>query len=253
MAHDSLGDRMKAHESAWRPTLPPRTPVIIRVDGRAFHSYTRGLERPFSEPLIAAMNKVALALCADLQGARLAYVQSDEISVLLHSYETFSSQPWFGNEIQKMASVAAGIASATMTAASVEVFRHVKPAVFDARAFALPEHEVTNYFLWRQNDAARNSVQMLARSLFSHSRCNGLNQAQLNELCFTEGCRNWNDLPTSHRRGRCALRVRRALMHWRWEIDNEIPIWKGDGRDYVDRLLLTQPTETTSEAAQWQG
>ncbi|HWA29149.1 MAG TPA: tRNA(His) guanylyltransferase Thg1 family protein [Lacunisphaera sp.] len=240
---DSLGDRMKAHESAFRACLPPRTPVIIRVDGRAFHTYTLGLERPFSEPLIEAMNRVAVELCGQIQGARLAYVQSDEVSVLIHSYETYASQPWFGNEIQKMVSVAAGIASSTMTRASVDVFGQMRVATFDARVFALPEHEVTNYFLWRQNDASRNSVQMLARSMFSHRRCHGLNQAQLNELCFTEGGKNWNDLPTRHRRGRCIARERRDLMHWQWVVDNEIPIWKGEGREYIERLLKVREGE----------
>lgn len=246
MIFDALGNRMKGYEQASRCVLPLRMPVVIRVDGKCFHSYTRGLARPFDKNLVRVMNSAALELCLELQGARLAYVQSDEISVLLHNYSRLETSAWFDNQIQKMVSVAASVAAARVTVDSFALFDgDYKMAHFDARAFVLPEAEVTNYFLWRQNDASRNSIQMLAQSLYSHRELHGKSQADLHEMCFRKG-RNWNDLPTSLRRGRCAVRVERDGRSW-WEIDNEIPIWKADGRDYIGRLLATQPEAEAAE------
>jgi tRNA(His) 5'-end guanylyltransferase len=242
---DALGDRMKGYEDAFRLSFPLRLPVILRVDGRAFHSYTSGLERPFDARFCAAMDAVAQGLCEQIQGAVLAYVQSDEISILLHNYRRLQSQSWFANNVQKMVSVAAGIASTTMTTISPTVFGGIKGAVFDARAFLVPEAEVTNYFLWRQNDATRNSIQMLARSLASHKECHDLGQKELQELCFQRG-HNWDDLPTYQKRGRCAIRetfLLDGVPRHRWVIDRDIPIFKGESRDYVERLLAldTEP------------
>lgn len=119
MGSDSLGDRMNGYEQASRAALPARLPVIVRLDGKAFHTWTRGLERPFCAPFIDAMNGAARVLCSEMQGAALAYVQSDEISVLLHNYRRLTSSAWFDNEIQKIVSVSASIAAATVTAASL--------------------------------------------------------------------------------------------------------------------------------------
>lgn len=237
MTNDSLGDRMKGYECAFRHVLPMRMPVIIRVDGKSFHRWTKGMEKPFDEKLTDAMDLVAKALCEQIQGAQMAYLQSDEISVLVVHYQRLNSDAWFDNQIQKIASVSAGIASSVMTQA-------IKPAVFDARAFVLPEAEVTNYFLWRQQDATRNSVQMLARSLASHSECNGLNCSQLQELCFQRG-KNWNDVATRYKRGRCVVRVPDGILPGRthWAVDNEIPIWKHEGREYVEQRLRVADAE----------
>src|SRR5260221_6245475 len=160
---DSLGDRMKGYEAAFRYVLSRRMPVIIRVDGKCFHGLTRHLRRPFCKEFSDAMIVVATELCNEIQGAVLAYTQSDEISILLHYYKTFDSEPWFDNQLQKMVSVSAGIASSQLTRLE-HTFKPAsyKPIVFDARAFCLPEADVCNYFLWRQNDASRNSVQMFA-------------------------------------------------------------------------------------------
>lgn len=238
---DSLGDRMKTYERASRYVLPPRMPVIVRVDGKAFHTWTRGMERPFDTKLMTWMDRTAIALCEELQGARIAYVQSDEISVLLVNYSTHESQAWFDNALQKMVSVAASVATAAMakTISELPWDKRPSPPHFDARAFVLPREEVTNYFLWRQNDASRNSVQMLARSLASHKECDGLGQKELQELCHARG-QNWNDLPTRFRRGRCIVRLTYeadgATRH-KWAIDGEIPIWKNEGREYIERLV----------------
>ena len=236
MTFDSLGDRMKLYEAATDVALVPRCPVIIRIDGKGFHNWTRGLDRPFDAGLVETMGEVAKVLCEEMQTTQLAYLQSDEISLLLHGYRRHESQPLFGNRLQKLCSVAASIAAAELTV------RYGRVAYFDARAFVVPEAEVTNYFLWRQNDASRNSIQMLARSLASHKECDGLGQAELNELCFSRG-KNWNDLPTRLKRGRCITRrsyqIGDVTRH-AWEADDEIPVWKAEGRDYIERLLTTE-------------
>jgi len=245
---DSLGDRMKGYEVASRSELPRRMPVIIRVDGKAFHTYTRGCKRPFDENLGGVMQATAKKLCEEIQGAQLAYTQSDEISVLVHGYKKFDSQPWFDNQVQKMVSVAAGIASAAFTSLSwqiwlgreapvispIDIFEKIKPAVFDARAFIVPEGDVCNYFLWRQQDATRNSVQMLARSLYSHKECDNKNVMQLREMCASKG-EDWFSLLPRWQRGVC---VRRAVDDIRnpWQIDDNIPSFNED-RNYVNNLL----------------
>lgn len=234
---DALGDRMKRYEQAYRIVLPGRMPVLLRVDGKAFHTWTRNLERPWSELFAAWMDRVAVALCEECQGAQLAYVQSDEISVLLHNYKTHATQSWFDNQLQKMVSVAAACAAATMTHESG------RAAKFDARGWVLPEAEVANYFLWRQNDASRNSIQALAQSLYPQSQLTGKCQAELHEMCFAKG-HNWNDLPTRQKRGRCLVRetypASDGVERSRWTVDNEIPRFVGEGREYVERLLAVE-------------
>lgn len=233
----TLGSRMKeAYESATNTTLTGRLPIIIRADGRSFHRYTASLARPWCSKLAEAMDDAAIALCEDLHGAKMAYVQSDEISILLVGYEQHNSEPCFGNRLQKLCSVAASICAATVTAESAHIFGRIKPAHFDARAFAIPEDDVANYMLWRQNDAVRNSVQMLSQSLYSHKQLFKKNNSALQEMCFQKG-HNWNDLPAYWRRGRCAVRVETDNKRSRWVVDRDIPIWKGDGRQYVERHL----------------
>jgi len=241
MTFDALGDRMKGYETATRTTLTKRMPVIIRVDGKAFHPWTSGLDRPFDMRLIQAMDNVAMALCQEVEGTVLAYVQSDEISLLLHNYKKLQTQPWFDNQVQKMVSVAASIAGATMTFESVGIFGSIRKAYFDARIFLLPEAEVANYFLWRQQDASRNSIQMLARTLYSHTELHKKNTSVLNEMCFVKG-HNWNDLPTRLRRGRCIIKVEEmgeSLQRTRWIVDNEIPLFNQE-RDYIEKYLAVE-------------
>lgn len=242
---DSLGDRMKSYEAAHRIVLPRRLPIIVRVDGKGFHRWTRTCRRPFDENLIMVMNLAATALCNEIQGAKVAYVQSDEISVLVHGYETHESQPWFDNQLQKIVSVSAAVAAVNVSRLAPENLGIREPAVFDGRAFVVPEADVTNYFLWRQQDATRNSIQMLARSLASHKECDRLNTNALQELCFQRG-QNWNDLATHLKRGRCVIRERlesAGVERSRWVLDNEIPIWKGLDRAYIDRFVVPASRE----------
>lgn len=267
MSKDSLGDRMKIYEGAYRATLPIRMPVVIRIDGKAFHTYTKGCKKPVDQGLVDCMNTTAIELCKSVQGCQLAYVQSDEISLLLVNYQDVNSQAWFDNNVQKMVSIAASIASVTFTMNSYKIWApktwaEVDPgagpmsesdfnssAYFDARAFILPKEDVTNYFLWRQQDATRNSVQMLARTLYSHKECTDKNNSELQEMIFNKGI-NWNDCSTTQKRGRCITKqITSKVAHnpksgesvmalrKEWIIDNEIPIFSQD-RSYIDKLTF---------------
>jgi tRNA(His) 5'-end guanylyltransferase len=211
---ESLSGRMKQnYEQVFKYKLPERMPVIIRLDGRAFHTLTAKAEKPFDHNFITMMNETAIYLCKEIQGCQLAYVQSDEISLLLHNYKQLNSQSWFNNEIQKMCSISAGLASAYFSLLfsgkkqkDIGDFANIsiKTIVFDSRCFVLPEAEVNNYFVWRQKDWERNSIQMLAQSLYSHKELHKKNNSELQELCFQKG-KNWNDLDVNLKRGRCCI------------------------------------------------
>lgn len=248
MSNDSLGDRMKSYEDAYRLSLPIRMPVILRIDGKAFHSYTKDCEKPVDNDLVKCMNDTASYLCKNVQGCQLAYVQSDEISLLLVNYKELDSQSWFDNNLQKMVSISSALASSYFTSISNKIFGEIKLAQFDSRAFVLPKEDVCNYFIWRQQDATRNSVQMLARSLYSHKECDNLNNSELQELCWKKG-ENWNDCPTSQKRGRCIVKLTgpRPALNLKtgeytvaersyWEVDNEIPVFSQD-RTYIEKYV----------------
>lgn len=262
---DYLGNRMKTYEAAYKQALPCRLPVIVRADGKAFHTYTKGLKKTpgvaFDENLEYVMNLTAIKLCEEIQGAQLAYIQSDEISILVHGYKKLTSQGWFNNELQKIVSVSAAIASATFTAESWRIWGHqemksesgmllfdpiIKPAYFDSRAFILPESEVCNAYIWRQQDAIRNSLQMLTRSLYSHKECNNKNTLQLQSMCLTKG-RDWNNEPASFKRGRCVIKTPeqfitpsgQTVTRWKWSVDNDIPVFSKE-RHYIEQHLSVE-------------
>lgn len=216
MSSDSsaLGDRMKLYEAATRYVLPQRTYTIIRVDGRAFHSLLRRAAKPFDYEFIAAMDEVAAALCKEVTGTVLSYAQSDEISLLVTDFGSVHTEPWFGGTVQKMASIAASVATVEFNYRAAASHRSLVDslpnfmATFDARVFTIPSAvEVANYFLWRQRDCVRNSVSMAAQEHFSHKSLHGLNGGQMQELLWSEKGINWNDYPGGAKRGRICRRV----------------------------------------------
>ncbi len=248
MSNDSLGDRMKKYEDVFRTSLPERMPVVLRIDGKAFHSYTKGCKRPFDEKLVEVMNETAEYLCKNIMGARLAYVQSDEISILLTNYNDINSQSWFDNNLQKMVSVSAGMASGVFTSLSPKIFGTAKLAVFDARAWVMPKEDTNNYFLWRQQDCTRNSVQMVARSMYPHKELHKMGNSQLQDMIFKKGT-NWNDLPVSQRRGRCIVKEQFAkdgAVRSKWIVDNEIPIFSQD-RAYIEKWVYPVKEEIVAK------
>jgi|SRR5690242_2078207 len=224
----ALGDRMKAYEAVHRTVLPRRTYTLLRLDGKAFHSYLRGCRRPFDEDFMADMNTVSEALCTEISGTAFAYTQSDEISLLVTDFASLQTQPWFGGVVAKVLSVSASLATAVLNER-----RPGKRALFDARVFTLADPvEVANYFLWRQRDAVRNSISMAAQAHFSHKRLHGVSSEGMQELLFTEAGVNWNDYPDACKRGRVTVRQ-----------TGERPV------EYVDKR--TQETVRTMAVRSW--
>jgi len=228
---DVLGDRMKSfYEDRTRISLQRRTYTIIRIDGKAFHTYTKGLKRPFDVGLIADMDATAAYLCKNIMGAKLAYVQSDEISVLLTDFDDLGTQAWFDNNLQKMASIAASMATSEFNRlrlkrdlSILEDVGQFKMAMFDARVFQIPTlTEVMNYFIWRQQDATRNSISSVAQSLYSHKELNGVSGDQKQEMIFQKGI-NWNDYSYREKRGGVITKVTyvNGVQSKLYEIDAE--------------------------------
>lgn len=225
---DSLGDRMKGYEDTFRHYLPGRMPAIVRVDGKAFHTFTRGLQKSFDHSFVNAMWNTAIKLCEELQGVKLAYWQSDEISLLLTDYDTLTTQAWFDKNIQKMVSVSASIATANFN----RQFKTLTEAHFDSRVFVLSKEEVCNYFLWRQQDATRNSINSVGQAYFSHKQLMNKNTDQVQDLLFKEKGINWNDLPTWQKRGACVI----INSKGQWEVDGNVPIFSQD-RNYIKKFV----------------
>ena len=267
--NDELGLRMKEfYETVPKTRLMRRTPVAIRIDGKAFHTFTRGFEKPFDEVLGGAMRETMKYLCENIQGCVLGYTQSDEITLILVDYKRLNSDAWFDYEVQKMCSIAASMA----TMAFNKFFDHNvtkfylentfvcgndgeqfytqdahiryatydnardKGAMFDARVFNIPKEEVTNLIYWRQLDATRNSIQMVGQANFSHSELQGKSCNMIQDMLFQERDINWNDFPTHLKRGSCCVKSEAAGRSY-WEIDTEIPIFKGEGRNYIETLI----------------
>jgi len=198
----SIGDRMKEnYENRSRYMLTRRTPVIIRLDGRAFHTITKHCEKPFDRTLATALDNTAIELCREMQGAKCAYLQSDEISILLTDFDKLDTQAWFDYNLQKIVSISAGIASAIFTKLWCEG-KHI--ATFDCRAFNIPKEEVANYFIWRQKDWTRNSVAMLAQAHFSHKQLYNKTQSDMHDMLHEKGI-NWADLESIWKNGRFVL------------------------------------------------
>jgi len=244
---DTLGDRMKMYEVLARTKVMPRVPVLIRLDGKAFHTFTQDMERPWDDRFMRAMQDAALYLCERVAGCRLAYIQSDEISLLLTDWDTFNTDAWFKYQVQKIASVAASVCTGGFIRGCCrdsELARLIVDELpaFDARVFNLPRHEVTNYFIWRQQDATRNSIQMLGQAHFTHEEMHGVSASQIQEMLHSKHGINWNDTSVPKKRGVCASRVEREVngkVKLRWEADLDIPIFSRD-RDYIEKYL-TEP------------
>lgn len=223
MSKLSLGERMKEYyEYPFSARLPRRMPIIIRLDGKAFHTYTRGMNKPFDDDFIQCMMQTSLYLCRNIATCQIGYSQSDEISLLLHPYKHLDTQAWLGGRIQKMASISASMASCKMSS----LYPNKEFGIFDARVFVLPESEVCNYFIWRQQDAERNSLNLLAQSHYSHKQLLGKKSADLHEMLYQKGD-NWSKLETHKKRGFCVVKE---------GVDREIPRF-GNERDYIETYL----------------
>ncbi len=251
---DSLGDRMKCYEAVPKVFLTRRTPVIMRLDGKAFHSFTKGFDKPFDFVMVNSMQRTMLELCKEIQGCVLGYTQSDEITLVLQDYLKLDTDAWFGYNVQKMVSVATSYATLAFDRSlriildglrkdnvdgkwndKIKLIERKldKGAYFDCRVFNVPKEEVNNCLIWRQQDAERNSVNSLAQQYFSHKELQGIKVKSLQDKLFTEKGINWNDLPTSEKRGSCAIKDEEG----KWFVDKEIPIFTQD-TEYVNNRII---------------
>ena len=228
---DELGSRMKEnYENRSKNKLLRRTPVIIRLDGKAFHTFTKGFDRPFDQTLIKVMQMTTKDLVKNIQGCKLGYTQSDEISLLLTDYDKLDSQAWFDYNLQKIISISSSMATLyfnrNLRLLGVDESK-LDLAMFDSRAFNIPKEEVCNYFIWRQQDCSKNSITMLAQSKFSHKELQGKNGKIKQDMLMDNFGINWNDCTTSEKRGTCVKNG---------EIDLNIPIFTKD-RNYIEELI----------------
>jgi tRNA(His) 5'-end guanylyltransferase len=258
--NDALGTRMKTYyEQVPKTRLVRRMPVAIRIDGKAFHTFTRGFQKPFDEVLGNAMVKTMEYLCKNIQGCVFGYTQSDEITLLLIDYQTLETDAWFEYEVQKMCSISASMATMAFNkyfysevlkwydkTIADNIFQEQenvklmktyqnaaeKGAMFDARVFNIPKEEACNLVYWRQLDATRNSIQMVGQANFSHSELQGCSCNVIQDMLHEQRGINWNDFPTRWKRGTAWTRAR--------GIDYEMPILKGEDRKYVDKVIYVE-------------
>ena len=273
---DSLGDRMKEnYENRAKTYLVRRMPVIIRLDGKAFHTFTKDLKKPYDEIFHNTMNATMKYLCENIQGCKLGYTQSDEITLLLTDYDTLTTDAWFDYSVQKMCSVAASMATmafnkfldqyageyldAVMALQDWDTEEKyldilngkIGNAMFDARCFNIPTEEVTNCFIWRQQDATRNAIQMLGQYNFPHKELQGKSCNDIQDMLMLQKGINFNDMPTEFKRGVCCIKasyfpelvsgyedcdIDATQVRTHWVLDKEIPIFTQD-RDYVERYI----------------
>ena len=285
--NDALGTRMKEfYEQVPKTRLTRRTPVAIRLDGKAFHTFTRGFIRPFDPILMTTMQNTMKYLCENIQGCVFGYTQSDEITLILIDYQTFNTDAWFNYEVQKMCSISASMATlafnkyfplaiedrkAYITLRDLfksednkktsieETYKKAlnRGAMFDSRCFNIPKEEVANLIYWRQLDASRNSIQMVGQANFSQAELEGKSCNDIQDMLMLQKGINWNDFPTYCKRGSCCIRVpgepiitetvsndswsedvyKKVSRYWNWQIDLDIPIFKGEDRNYIEQFI----------------
>ena len=238
MVNDALGDRMKEYESRNQYFLRRRTPVIIRADMRAGHTFTKGFQRPFDEVFGNSMVRTMEYCAANIGNCVFAYCQSDEITFVLSDYRKLNTDAWFGYRTDKLCSIAASMATmafnkffydelpADSEQAGIYYKALEKGAMFDARCFNIPKEEVCNCIYWRQLDATRNSIQMVGQANFSHAELQGKSCNDIQDMLHEQRGINWNDFPTRWKRGVAWTKTNGT--------DYEMPILKGEDRKYVD-------------------
>ena len=255
LGKDALGKRMKDnYETIPKTRLMRRTPVAIRIDGKAFHTFTRGFKRPFDDVLANSMYNTLAYLCKNIQGCVFGYTQSDEITLILCDYQTLTTDAWFDYEVQKMCSISASMATMIFNKEFSKAVDNVtididneeddtkyintlirakeKGAMFDSRCFNIPKEEVTNLIYWRQLDATRNSIQMVGQANFSHKQLQHKSCNEIQDMLYVQKGINWDDTPTKYKRGVACFKDESG-----WRLDYEMPIIKGEDRDYVERHI----------------
>ena len=268
----NLAERMKTYyENIPKTKLMRRVPVAIRLDGKAFHTFTRWFKKPFDDLFITSMQKTMQYLCENIQGCVFGYTQSDEITLILIDYQKLNSAAWFDYEVQKICSISASMATMAFNKFFMFEFEEFNRwvyecnptdeekrlndvyykamcngAMFDARCFNIPKEEVTNLIYWRQLDATRNSIQMVGQHYFSHNQLKGKSCNDIQDMLFKEYGVNWNDYLTFYKRGSACRKVNMTEIDisnqkyteaTKWFIDRDMPILKGENRQYVDKYI----------------
>lgn len=268
---DSLGDRMKEnYENRSKTYLVRRTPVIIRLDGKSFHTFTKGFKRPYDEIFHTAMNNTLKYLCENIQGCKLGYTQSDEITLLLMDDDTLTTDAFFDYNVQKVCSITASMATLKFNQylrentedyfvehswdedyLAILSLAITKGAMFDSRCFNIPKEEVENCFIWRQQDATRNAIQMLGQTNFSHKELQNKSCNDIQDMLMLQKGINFNDMPTEFKRGVCCVKeiyypapapgyedcdIDASTARTRWVIDKDIPIFTQD-RLYIYKSI----------------
>lgn len=268
--NDTLGTRMKEYyEAVPKTKLMRRMPVALRIDGKAFHTFTRGFQKPFDMILMKSMQDTMRYLCRNIQGCVFGYTQSDEITLILIDYQTLTTDAWFDYEVQKLCSVSASMATMAFNnffsvsvddygRANIEdwdlggtnrelsdnerfALKYIESytkslvcgAMFDARCFNIPKEEVCNLIYWRQLDATRNSIQMVGQANFSHSELQGKKCSDIQDMLMERYKINWDKYPTQCKRGTACIN-----KDGQWVLDTEMPILKGEDRKYVDQYIF---------------
>jgi tRNA(His) guanylyltransferase len=260
-----LEDRIKEYyEGRTKQYLMRRMITIIRLDGKGFSKYTNGLEKPFDNGFSDDMDATAVYLCENIQGAKFAYTQSDEISVVLTDFDNLETSAWFDYNVQKMVSIAASLATAKFNQlrafrklhetgasySSENKVRRQELAHFDARVFQVPSiNEMVNVMIWRQQDCTRNSISMAASANFSHGQLEGVSGADKQEMLFSEKGINWNDYRPKFKRG--TVISKKAItfqdiegndyIRTKWLPDYNTPIFTQD-KEYLTKFIeVEQP------------
>lgn len=284
-----LSNRMKNYyEQVSKTKLMRKCPVAIRIDGCHFRTFTKNLNKPFDDIIIKTMQSTMKYLCANIQGCILGYTQSDEITLILTDYKNIDSDAWFDYEVEKLCSVSASMATLAFNQffnENVSLYKfkaydgiskykddikekYIKNldkavengAIFDARCFNIPKEEVTNLLYWRQDDASRNSIQMVGQANFSHKELHKKSRNDIQDMLMTQKGINWNDFPTYQKRGSCCIKkeyavndngeevevdcvtdvdepVESVTFRSRWIIDTDIPLFRDENRNYIEKLL----------------
>ena len=255
---DSLGDRMKVYEAPYKQLLVQKMPIVIRVDGKAFHTFTKKMVKPFDDLLIDTMQKTMLALCKDVENCKFGYTQSDEITLVCVNNDVIKTEGLYKYKVNKILSVIASKTTRYFNKYFIENVERLKEnpthfknvadvsiyekkffgAEFDARVMNIPEFDVVNNIIWRQQDATRNSIQMLGQANFSHKQLQEKNCSEIMDMLINEKGINWNDLETYKKRGSCCYRVQ-AQKKKPWKIDLDMPILTDPiARENLNKLLF---------------
>ena len=267
---DSLGDRMKDYENCYRLYLSKRQPIIIRCDMRAGHTFTKGFERPYDIAFASCMWETARKLCENVGGCRFGYTQSDEITLVLADWENPKTEPWFGNNLQKIVSISASMATLYFNKAFMEMLSKAfhnlnipseklqvyhkalseKTAIFDSRAFIIPREEIFNVLYWRQLDCKRNSIQLLGQANFSHNQLQNKNSDEIQEMLFQEKGINWAKEPEWFKNGVAIYKKPTKVDYYnkfdgssgvvyrnKWYADLETPVFTKD-KQYIEKYFI---------------